>query len=139
MWMRTRQCLMGKGMCPCGDYIRKGEGEKERERRKEISHSTSSIVGVCADVKHVHHLQGIGEVVICLLVRGIERPDGKRPGIFCAVTPIDGEDNIEPLGLALTITETFLEDPCERRVIWIHTTPSIRKGWIRIIGVVKRG
>jgi len=139
MWERTRQRLMGKGRCPCDDYIRKGEREKKEERRKEISHSALSIVGVRTDVKHVHHLQGVGEVVVRLSVRSVERPDGECPGIFCAVTPIDGEDDIKPLRFAFTITKAFLEDPCKRRVVRIHTTPSIRKGWVRVVGVIERG
>src|ERR1700722_14270483 len=138
MWRRTRQRRMGKGVCPCGDYIRKGEREREEKRKREISHSALPIVGVRADVKHVHHFEGIGKVIIRVPVRSVEWPDRKRSGILCTVTPIDREDDVESFCPAFAITKAFFEDPCERRVIRVHTTPSIRKGRVRIIVVIKR-
>src|ERR1700722_6584593 len=133
MWRRTCQRLMGRGCVHVMYYIRKGE------RRKEISHSALLIVDVLADVKHVHDLQGVSEVIARRLVRSIESPDRECSSVFSTVTPIDREDDIKPFRFAFAITETFLEDPCKWRVIRVHTTPSIRKGWIRIIGVVKGG
>src|SRR3984957_19954403 len=42
MWERTRQRLVGKGRCPCGDYIRKGGREKRRGKRGKKSHSDAA-------------------------------------------------------------------------------------------------
>ena len=39
MWRRTRQRLMGKGICPCGDYIRKGEKGRKKERNLTVTES----------------------------------------------------------------------------------------------------
>src|ERR1700722_7781854 len=138
MWKRTRQRLMGKGMCPCGMvyYIRKeGRGEK----RKEISHSASSIVGVRADVKHVHDLQRIGEVVTRLVVLGVEDPNRERSGIFASIAPVHWEDDVKPLCFSLTVTETFFEYLPERRVVWISAIPCIRERWVRVNCIVCRG
>src|SRR3984957_21291681 len=119
MWRRMRQRLMGKGMCPCGDYIRKKK-EKGREKRKEISHSASSIVGVRADVKHVHDLQRIGEVVTRLVVLGIEDPNRERTSVFTSIAPVHWEDDIKSFCFSLAVTETFLEYLPERWIIWIR-------------------
>src|ERR1700722_5016882 len=37
MWKRTRQRLMGKGMCPCGDYIRRKKGKRRKRRERNLT------------------------------------------------------------------------------------------------------
>src|ERR1700722_20278360 len=105
MWKRTRQRLMGKGMCPCG-ILHKREGERKEEKREEISHSALSIVDVLADVQHVHDLQGVGKVVARLVVPRTEYPAEEHPGVLISVSPIDWEYDVKPLRLASTVAET---------------------------------
>src|SRR3984957_616897 len=139
MWRRTRQRLMGKGCVHVVYYIRRG-GEKERRKKgKEISHSAFSIVDVLADVQHVHDLQRVSKVVACLVVSGIEDPDGKRPGVLTSVSPIDWEYDVKTFSLAFTVAKTFLEDPVKWGVIRMVSSPGIGERRIRIIGVVGRG
>src|ERR1700722_10448791 len=138
MWKRTRQRLMGKGMCPCGMvyYIRK---EGRGKRRREISHSALSIVGVRADVKHVHDLQRIGKVITRFMVLGVEDPNRERTSIFTPIAPVYREDDIKPLRFSLTVTETFLKYLPERWVVWIGAIPCIRERWVRINCIICRG
>src|ERR1700722_6626625 len=128
MWKRTRQCLMGKGMCPCGVLHKERKGKREEEKGKEISHSTLSIVDVLADVQHMHDFQRVSKVVTCLVVPGIEDPDGECTRILAAVSPVNWEDYIQPFRLALTVPETFPEDPVKWGVIWMVPSPGIGEG-----------
>src|SRR3984957_5666423 len=139
MWERTRQRLMGKGRCPCDDYIRKWGRGKGRKRRKEISHSALSIVGVRADVKHVHDLQRIGEVITRLVVLGIEDPNRERTSVFTSIAPVHWEDDIKSFCFSLAVTETFLEYLPERWIIWIRAIPRICERWIRVLCIVCGG
>src|SRR3984957_5104949 len=139
MWKRMRQRLMGKGMCPCGRLHKKGGGKKKERKGEEISHSALPIVGVHADVKHVHDLQRIGEVITRLVVFGVEDPNRERTGILSSIAPVDWKDDIEPLRLSLTVTETFLEYPPEWWVIRISAIPCIRERWVWVNCIISGG
>jgi len=121
------------------DYIRKRKGKGMRKKGKEISHSALSIVDVPIDVKHVHDLQRIGEVITCLVVLGVEDPNGEHTSIFTSIAPVYWEDNIEPLCFSLTVTETFFEYLPERWVVWISAIPCIRERWVWVNCIVRRG
>src|ERR1700722_8463021 len=139
MWKRTRQRLMGKGMCPCGELHKRGRGKGKKKKGKEISHSAPSIVDVLADVQHVHDLQRVSKIVACLVVPGIEDPDGECPGVLTSVSPIDWEYDVKTFSLAFTVAKTFLEDPVKWGVIRMVSSPGIGERRFRIIGVVGRG
>ena len=133
------QRLMGKGMCPCGLLHKEREEKREKEKGKEISHNALSIVDVPTDVKHVHDLQRISEVITRLVVFGVKDPNRERTGIFTPTTPVHWKDNIKPLRLSLTVTETLLEYLPEWWVVRMTTIPYIRERWIRVIRIVRRG